>query len=1023
MKIFNKKTLEKIIFFSVILFSTAIFAQQIKVSGTVTSSDGIPLPGANIIEKGTSNGTQADFDGKYDLTVTNESSVLIISYLGYFKVEVVVNDRTTINTILQEDAASLDEVVIVGYGQQKKVNVTGAVATIDSKTINVAPVANVTNALAGRLPGLITKQEGGLPGADAASLNIRGFGSPLVIVDGIQGNINNLDPNEIESITVLKDASAAVFGARAGNGVILVTTKRGEEGKMAINFNSVMTFQSPIKLVELASSGQMAELTREQHINSGQPESTQRFTQEEVDLFYAGTDPDYPNTNWRDVVLINTSPTQQHNLSVRGGTEKIKYYGYLGYTDQETFFKKNGGGYKRYNLRSNVDAQVTDDLNVQLDLTNIWEVRDLPWRVFNGSSNTIWQEYWNTEPYFNSSNPDGSLAYGGAGGSIGINALSNKETGGYERDESNQLLASLALNYDLSKIIKGLKTRAFVNINQSTSFNKKWRYLPDSFTYNFSNDSYTQNTFQTQPDLTHRDSRSRQITGQFSLEYNNTFAEDHDVSALALFEVIDNYSDFIEAARGGFTTTSIDYLFNGSVGNQTSNGSAFETARQSLIFRANYAYKSKYLLEGTLRVDESAKFREDVRRGYFPSISLGWRISEEGFLKNSNVVNNLKLRLSYSETGQDNVANFNYLSGFRSGELYLIGSQPANGLITTGLANPFLTWENMIVYNGGLDFSLLGSKLFGEFDVFWRERTGIPALRTASLPDTFGAQLPVENLNATNTRGFELVLGYQNNIKDFNYKITGNISYARSKWESFDEPEFNDPDQARLNRRSGQWTDRAFGYVAEGLFTTQGEIDALPYVYDETIGNAAIAPGDIRYSDINGDGLLNFRDQVELGNGNTPNWIAGLNFDFHYKDFDLSAFFQGGFGFSQFVTLKHGNNFSEFMYNNRWTPENNNANGVIPRLGGAGSNGWTSSYNYKDSDYVRLKALSLGYSLPKEMLDKFNIQRLRVFFAGTNLFTFSDILDFEVDPESPSGLGGFYYPQMKTVSFGLNLSL
>jgi len=1004
-----------------LLFTISSYSQGVNVKGQITSTNGVPIPGVNIVQKGTSNGVISDFDGNYQITLTGDSKILVISYVGFKSKEVVAEGNTPVNVKLDEDALAMDEVVVVGYGKQKRASVTGAVSTINSEIITVAPAANVTNTLAGRLPGLITKQQGGIPGSDNASLSIRGFGAPLVMIDGIEGNISNIDANEIETVTLLKDASAAIYGARAGNGVILITTKRGKEGKVSINLNTTTTFQRPTNLVKMASSGQMAELTREAHTNSGQPEETQTFTEEEVALFYAGTNPDYPNTNWWDVVSRDSAPLNQYNLSVNVGTDKIKYYGFLGYTTEETLFKKNGGEFKRYNLRSNVDAQVSDKLNIQFDVSHIWEDRDFPWRLGTGG-NQIWQEYWNSQPFFNASNPDGSLAYAGAGGSIGLNALTNIDHGGYSKNENQNLISSLALNYNLDSVLSGLKAKAFVNINQVNVFDKYWRYLPSSYTYNYSNDTYTQQTVQTNPDLVHTNSRSRNLTGQFSLNYNHTFKENHELSLLALYEVIDQRNEWISAGRGGFTSTSIDYLFNGGVGFQTSDGRAEEMGRQGFISRLNYGYKSKYLLEATLRIDQSAKFNADSRTGYFPSVSAGWRISEEGFLAKSTLINNLKVRVSYSETGQDNVGNFKYLSGYQAGNLYLVGSTPSAGLISTGLANPLLTWEKMTIYNAGLDFALFNNKFFGEFDVFWREREGIPGFRTSALPSTFGAVLPTENIHATNTRGFEVSLGYKGSRGDFSYAVTGNLTYARSKWQHFDEPDYEDPDQARISTLTGQWTDRTFGYVSEGLFTSQEEIDALGYVYNEAQGNASLAPGDVKYKDVNNDGILDWKDQVEIGKGDTPNWIGGLNFDLTYKGFDLSTFFQGGFGFTQNIVLRYGTNYSELMYNERWTPSTNDPGSLVPRIGGAPSNNWNSDFYQKDASYVRLKTLSLGYSFPKSLIDQLRIQKLRLYFSGTNIFTISKITKYDVDPEAPNNQSGYYYPQMQAFSLGLNLT-
>ncbi len=997
-------------------------AQNIELTGKISSKEGETLPGVNVIIKGTTTGVVSNVDGNYSFSVKADD-VLVFSFIGFKTQEIPINGQSTINVSMETESVGLEEVVAIGYGSQKRASVTGAVATVQSDKLTVAPTASTTNTLAGRLPGLITKQESGLPGADNASLSIRGFGAPLVIVDGIESSFNNIDANEIESISVLKDAAAAIYGARAGDGVILVTTKRGKTDKPSITFNSSMTIQGRTNMPIMASSGQMAELHREQHTNSGQPEGNQRFTQEEVDLFYAGTNPDYPNTDWLDVVAIDWAPQQQHNLSVRGGSDKIKYYGFLGYLDQQSMFKNNGGEYQRYNLRSNIDAQILDNLTAQIDISSIWEDKDFPWRGDEGA-NSVWQEYWGTEPFWNSTNPDGSLAYGGAGGAIGMHFMTNSELSGYKRTQSHNFKSSIALKYDFN-VIKGLSAKAFVNLNQDNSFYKQFSWLGDSWSYNHSNDSYTQWNHQTEPQLTHYNSRSKVLTGQFSFNYNRTFAEDHEVSALALYEVINYSNDWIRASRMGYKTTAIDYLFAGGLANQTADGRASEMGRQSYIGRVNYSYKTKYLIEATIRADESAKFSEEERRGVFPSVSLGWRMSEENFMKeNLPGLENLKLRTSYSQTGKDAVGNFQYLSGYQYGNTYMMGSAPSLGLVTTGMANPFLTWETMTIYNAGVDFSLTKRRLYGEFDVFYRLRDGIPGRRIATLPSTFGASLPVENLNAINTRGFELLLGHEGNWKDLSWNVRGNVSWSRSKWDYFEEPaEWEDEDQERQQKRTGNWTDRAFGLISEGLFTSQEEIDALDYVYDETIGNEAIKPGDVRYQDTNEDGLLNWKDAVEIGQGTFPHWIGGLNMDVSYKNFDITAFFQGAWGFNQAILLKRGNNYSELMYNERWTPENNSKDGLIPRLGGAGSNNAASDFYYKKADYVRLKTMSLGYNLPQSILQKVNIQNLRLYVAGTNLFTISGLNQYSIDPEAPSGGGGYYYPQMRTFSFGLNLTL
>ncbi len=993
-----------------------------QVTGKVTDEKNNPLQGVTVLNVSTQAATQTRELGQFNIEA-ERGDTLEFTFVGYEKIKrKVVSLSDDLVILLKLAIADMDETVIVGYGSQKRASLTGSVATISSKDLTTAPVASTSNALVGRLPGLIAKQESGLPGGDASTLSIRGFGTPLVMVDGVQSSFNNIDANEIESISILKDASAAIYGAQAGDGVILVTTKRGTTEKPTISLQSSATFQAVTNMPKMASSGQMAELYTETQLNQGIPESQLKFPKEQIQKYYEGTDPDYPNTDWWNVVGRTWSPQSQHNLSIRGGSDKIKYYGFLGYLNQQSFFKKNGPEYNRYNLRSNIDAKILDNLSLQLDLAGIVENRDYPARFYDQYA--IWEEYWNSEPFWSPTLPDADkIPYAGAGGAIGLNFMSSSALSGYRKTNSQDLKGTLSLKYDFTAI-KGLSAKAFMNYHQSYSFAKVFGWLSDSWSYNYSNDSYTQRTSATQPELTHQDSKDRITTGQLSLHFDRTIAKDHQVSALALYEVIDAYSDWIRAKRIGYKSTSIDYLFAGGLANQSAEGSASEMGRQSLIGRVNYAYRSRYLLEGTLRIDESAKFVKDNRRGYFPSISLGWRLSEENFVRNSiSFIDNLKLRVSYSETGKDDVANFAYLAGYRYREPYFIGTSSSNGLEATGIANPGLTWESMKIYNAGLEFGLLSNRLYGELDVFYRNREGIPGKRIASLPDTYGAKLPVENLNSINTRGFEFLLGYKGRLKDLTWDIRANVSWSRSKWGYYDESDYADPDQKRQNQLTGHWTDRKFGYISDGVFISQDEIDALHFKYDPVNGNNALNPGDIRYKEFVEDGLLDWRDMVEIGKGTTPLWIGGLNIGLKYKNFDMLGLLQGAWGYYSQIKLRWGNNFSELMYNERWTPENNKRDVLIERLGGPASNGLTSDFYYRKGDYVRLKILSLGYNIPVSVLRKINIRGIRVYAAATNLFTVSELMKYDIDPEAPSGYGGSYYPQMKTVSFGLNLTL
>ncbi|MBL7969804.1 MAG: TonB-dependent receptor [Prolixibacteraceae bacterium] len=995
--------------------------QQKSVSGKVTDSTGSPLPGVSVVVKGTTSGTITDFNGNYSLSNFHENATLQFSFVGMKVQELAVAGKTTINVKMVEDAIGIEEVVAVGYGTQKKGNLTGSVASVKSEKLTIAPIASAANTLVGRLPGLISKQTSGQPGSDAAELSIRGFGNALVIVDGIESSFNNIDANQIESVSILKDGAASIYGARAGNGVILVTTKRGQDQKPTITLNSSYTLQGVTAMLTPASSGQRTEMEREAWIQAGNPESTAPWTAEAVAKFHAGNDPLYPNTNWYKEVFRDWAPQQQHNLSVRGGSEKIKYYGFLGYTDQETMVKVNGGGYKRYNLQSNIDAKITKDLTLRLDLASAIEQKHFSIRGLGNGSHT-WGDLFGSKPWYPAHIPDPTkIAWGGI--DVGsIYYTTNMDLSGYSNNDSKNLRGTISLDYNI-RAVKGLSVKAFANYLINDGLSKGFQKPGKFYTYDPTSGVYTHaSSFLTKATLGQNYSTNSVFTQQYSVNYDNTFNENHHITAMALYESIDYKGEWFSASRIDYLTSAIDQLFAGSTVGMSNNGSANEMGRKSFIGRLNYNYKNKYLLESIFRADASAKFPDEKRWGYFPSVSLGWVLSQEEFMKRFGNLDMLKLRASYGQSGNDGVGNFQYLSGYAYGATYILGSGPQQGLISTGLANPNLTWEKVSISNLGLDFSLFKRKLYGEFDVFYRLRSGIPATRITTLPTTFGAGLPPENLNDISDRGFELNLGTAGQIGELSYDIAGNISWSRAKWEKYEEPEYTDPDQKRIYTNTGRWTDRVFGYKSDGLFTSQAEIDALDFEYLQ--GNSSLRPGDIRFVDTNGDRKLDWKDQVEIGKSTTPHWMFGFNTALKYKDFDLSALLQGAFGYYTNVSL--GGWYSSAMYDLRWTKENNNSNALIPRLGGAGSNGYGSDYSFRKSSYLRLKTVSIGYNVPKRFLDKSGIQQLRVYAAGINLLTFSNLNKYGFDPEAPTDRPDVQfiklYPQQRTISFGANIS-
>ncbi len=995
--------------------------QPVKISGTVTdASTGEALPGVNVIIPGTSIGVITNASGNFTIEVPDASVTLQFSFIGYVTQEMKVGTQTQINIALNAEITALDEIVVIGYGTQKKVNLTGAIATVSEKELTrLPPVASITGALAGVMPGLTVIQSTGKPGSDGASLKIRDFGTALIIVDGVESSsFNILDANEIESISILKDASAAIYGSRAGNGVILVTTRRGKIAKPTITLNSSYTLQSNTIFLHPVSSGDYYTWKREGWINGGSI-GTPPVTEEEIAKLYDGSDPDYNNTNWFDILFKKRSPQQQHNLSVSGGTDNIKYYGYLGSLNQGSFFTSNDGNFKRYNFRSNIDAKITEDLSAQMDFSTIITNDSFSERA---SGSYIWQDVWdNLDPRYGPIPDKTKMPFTGGGGLTNPVALASSETGTRLQNIHN-LKSTVGFNYN-APFLKGLSAKAtgtYVKIYSQTSSRSKpystWEYIYASQTY-VEHPGLSGNT------LSESRNTDQTLTGQVSLNFNRSFGTDHNVTALLLYEVIDYATNSISAGRQKFLSSDLEYLFGGSSDTQTNNGSATQMGRASIVSRLNYSYKNKYLLEATLRRDASAKFAEEGRWGTFPGISLGWKISEENFMKNNvSFIDNLKLRGGYSEMGNDAIGNFLYLSGFKYGRNVVIGTSALTSLVTTGLPNPYLTWESMNISNLGLDISLFKRKIFGEFDIFNRFRDGITGNALSVIPSTLGANPPLVNINSTRTKGFEALIGSSNTISDLRFDIGANLSYSRTKWVHYEESEYTDPDQIRQSKLSGEFVDRVFGYRSAGLFSSPEEIANLGFDQDGR-GNSTLNLGDIKYIDINTDGKLDWRDQVELGNS-SPHWFLGINTQLTFKGFNLAAVFQGAFDYLSSMTMTPRGIPSAEGFKNRWLPSVNDPDGLVPRNGSkAATNGYTSDFNLKNFNYLRLETASIGYNLPDNWLKKIGLTSARLYVAGTNLFTLSKVMrTYGVDPEAPSGQAGYYYPQQRTVTYGINLS-
>ena len=994
---------------------------KVRITGTVVDRTGESIIGANIVEKGVAgNGTITGVDGNFSLSVS-QGATLVVSYIGYVTQEMAVGNRTVLSITLAEDTKALEEVVVVGYGTQRKGNLTGSIAEVKTDKLTVAPVNSVANMLGGQLAGLTTKQGQGTPGADAATLSIRGFDGPLVIVDGVASGMNNIDANQIESITFLKDGAASIYGARAGNGVILITTKRGEISKPVITVNSSITTQR-YDILEALSSGQVAEFLREAHLNAGYPAEAAPYTEEQVRKFYDGSDPDYPNVNWFKETVRQNAPQHNHNISLRGGSDRIRYYGYAGYNRQETIFRHDGGAYDRYNLQSNIDARITDRISATVDF-------------FMSQENLLSSPYgrdihnlYEGDPRYPTSLPDpDKLSYANHNFGNIIYYYSTK-LGGYSKNKANNMRVNGSLTYDF-KYISGLKAKAFINYSYGTTFNKSFKKQGSFYTYDHDSGIYTfMRTSQDPTGLSQSSSFGNELTQQYSLSYDRTFNKAHHLAALVLYESINTGSVSYSLSRIGYKSTALDQLVAGDPATAATSGSESEMGRKSGIGRLNYNYAGRYLLETIFRADASAKFHPDHRWGFFPSVSLGWVVSEESFMQALKPLDNMKLRLSMGQSGYDNVGDFRYLSVYGFGGQYILGSETWQGMYSTGIANEAYSWERMTNYNAGLDFSFLKRKLYGTAEAFYRLRDGIFGSRATSLPSTFGATLPTENLNSISTRGFEFSLGTVGKSGGIAYDFSGNLSWNRSRWEKYDEPVYEDPEERYIRQVTGVWTDRRTGYVSDGLFTSQAEIDALPYVYaDLGNSNSSLRPGDIKYRDMNGDGVLNWRDQREIGYGSMPHWMYGISASLKYGNFDLSLLFQGAFAYTMNVSyivssVNRDYYIPAYVFENRWTEANNSPHALLPRIGSMGLNSLYSDYFNNNVSYIRLKNASLGYELPAGWCKRAGISRLRLFLAGTNLLTLSNIGRLNIDPEVSEGTVHHVYPIPATLSAGLNLS-
>ncbi|MCC9168695.1 SusC/RagA family TonB-linked outer membrane protein [Pontibacter harenae] len=1019
------RKMKQLMFVPLVLFAIiSVAAQGTVVTGKVTDETGVGLPGVTVLLKGTNTAAPTDIDGNFSLNVPSLDGTLVFSFLGYQQQEVPLNGRASVDVNLKTDAKALDEVVVVGYGTQKKATVTGSISEVDGEALNRSPQPNVSNALSGRVSGVIINNRGGEPGYDGAEIRVRGLATTgnnevLIVVDGVPGQIgglDRLDPNDIESITVLKDASAAVYGNRAANGVILVTTKRGTTGKPTISYSFNQGFSSPTRLPEFADAATYATILNEiDYYNNPAGGLNQRYTEQELELFRNGSDPiNYPNTNWLTEVLNPVAPQNRQSLSVNGGTENIRYYASLGTVYQDGLYKNGATEYKQYNFRTNLDAYITDDFSVGLSISGRQENRQYP--QF-GAGGIFWNTY-RAYPFIPARYPNGMPSAGVEGGINPVMIVT--DAAGLNKNQRLIFNGILRAKYELP-FLEGLSVDGFYSVDKGQNFSKSFTkpYLVYSYE---GNDTYRPVTVgEPNASLFQAQENTTLITSNIKLNFTRQFG-DHGISAFVGYEQSENNLEHFEAGRRNFPTPLTPELSQGGTGeNDRSNaGWSWVFTRRSYLGRATYNFKEKYLAELQLRADGSANFPRNSRWGYFPGVSVGWRISEELWFRNSvPFFSDLKLRASYGALGNDNVGSNQFINNYAFDNRSVIGGVVHPGINLIKLANPNITWEVAQKTDIGLN-GVLFKDLSFEFIYFRQKRKDILASRNASVPNVTGIVnpygsdplVPSENIGRVDNNGIEATLGYNKSAGDFKYNISGNITYATNEIVFIDEAS----EILDYQRQTGRPMNTYLRYRAIGIFRTQDDLDNYPHPPGAKLG-------DLIYEDYNRDGEITADDMVRTELGNIPEIVYGVNLGAEYKNFDLSVLFQGQGKVRQYVLPDvgiSGNYFSTWA-DNRWSPTN--PDGSYPRVdtrtGSSVSGGlFPSDFWLYNTAFLRLKNIELGYNLPTQLLSKIKIGNVRVYANAFNLLTFSKVKDF--DPETSSGNAQFY-PQQRIVNLGVNV--
>lgn len=985
------------------------FAQNQSVSGKVLSSgDGMPLPGVNVIVKDSQNGTITDFDGNFTLTNVSPNGVLTFSYMGFKTLEVNVNSKKIFTISMEEDASQLDEVVVVAYGTQKKVNLTGAIATVKVDDIKNRPITNATQMLSGMVSGVSVLQQSGQPGGDGATIRIRGVGTlgnsnPLVIVDGIIGTLGNVNPSDIESMTVLKDAaSASIYGSRAANGVLLITTKKGKIGKIVINYDFYSGIQEASKLTEYISiSAEFMELKNLARFNED-PTSSPIYSLDDINEYKTGTDPyKYPNTNWQDV-MYRKANIQSHNLRVSGGNEATKYSFSMGYLNQQGVLL--GTSAEQYNVRLNLSSKVSDKFNYTVSVSGRHD--DVHNPVVGAGTLIGWVD--RALPMNGTRLEDGRYSDSWLG-NASQNALAAAFEGNNDTGKDEYIL-NVSGEYEF---IEGLKLAGNVAVRKNHNLTKLFR--PELFVYNPKTfESKSQASGGTALSAANYFQDRSRITLNARLNYNKTFADKHNTSILiGINQDTDKYN-YLNASKAGIPSNALHEISAGSV-DPTAEGGHVDFAMQSVFGRATYNYDEKYLFEANFRYDGSSNFAEGNKWGFFPSVSAGWNMSEEDFLVDSDIIDHLKVRASWGQLGNQDISPNQYSATYSLGQNYSYGGSLVGGAAQNKLPNPDITWETSTQTDIGVDLTAWDGRLGMVVDYFHKLTEDI--LRSTSVSGVIGGLAPpLVNLAAVKNTGWEFALTHKNNINNFKYGVGVNFTTIKNEVTKIAAPSI------------GGWTRIAEGspinefYVIKMIGIFQNEAEVLAHGAQP---NAQ--PGDVKFEDLDNNGVIDGDDRQTAGSS-IPTYSYGMNLNAEYKGFDFLMLFQG-FGGINAITEEeqkpffNGAGIPKFWAENAWTAESpNNSYPRLTRSSNYINNAWRkSSFLIEDSSFLRVKNIQLGYNLSETILNKLKISKLRVYLNAQNPFTFTNYRG--LDPERNVFLGRGSYSNVKIYSFGINLSI